>query len=120
MEQSKRIEALRDTIAAREAEINAQLAALETTLLETNLQIEGYALRGVEPRFGLALQWKEHEGEWFLSIRHKSNSWRWSEAKLEDRTYALELIGPLAQKLVDRATLCATQIGATLPDEERP
>ena len=115
MDQGKQIEALQNRIAAREAEVNAQLAACETRLLESGLRIQGYALRGVEPRFGLSLQWKSHEDKWFLSIRRKSNFWPWREASIEDRTCALELIDPLLSKLISNAMDLARKIGATLP-----
>ncbi len=117
MEQSKQIEALRETISAREAEVNVQLASCEMILLDANLRIEAFALRGVEPRFGLALEWKEREGEWFLGIRRKANSWRWSEASIEDRTHALKLIDPLLSRLIGNATHLARAINATLPEE---
>jgi hypothetical protein len=115
MQDSKQIEGLRDAIAEREGEVNAQLQACENRLRDANLQIRAYALRGDEPRFGLALEWKEIDGEWFLSIRRKANFWRWSEASIEDRTYAIKLIDPLLKKLIEKAMDLATAINATLP-----
>ena len=117
MEQSKYIEALRDVIAEREDEVNAQLQACENRLLDANLQIQAYALRGDEPRFGLSLQWKEHNGEWLLSIRRKANICRWSEASIEDRTYAIKLIDPLLKKLVENAAHFADAIGARVIEQ---
>ncbi len=115
MRESKNIESLRDAIAAREAEVNSKLEAIEARLVGANLKIRAYALRGVKPRFGLALQWQEDDGEWSLSIRHKSNTLHWALASIEDRTYAIKLIDPLLEELVENGMRLATAINAPLP-----